>query len=168
MDAMPRRDEDEEDVALSVFDVLCRGAAAGRFEILKTRDDLWRLLVAVTAKKVIDRHRRRETDKRGSGNVRGHSIVAKAEDCELGGFDQFSGQDPSPAFLVMVEERHRELLSRLRDDTLRQVAQLRMEGYSNEEIAARLTISLRSVERKLRLIREEWLGAFEEEDEETP
>ena len=65
---------------------------------------------------------------------------------------------------MMIEERHQELLKRLRDDTLRQVAQLRMEGFANEEIAGRLTMSLRSVERKLRLIREEWQSAFEEQD----
>lgn len=104
---------------------------------------------------------------RGSGNVRGHSIVGNVADRELGGFDQFTGRDPSPAFLLMVEERHHELLRRLRDDTLRQVALLRMEGYANEEIAARLTISLRSVERKLRLIREEWLSALDEESSGT-
>jgi DNA-directed RNA polymerase specialized sigma24 family protein len=33
---------------------------------------------------------------------------------------------------------------------------MRMEGYANEEIAARLDISLRSVERKLEAIRKRW------------
>jgi DNA-binding CsgD family transcriptional regulator len=33
---------------------------------------------------------------------------------------------------------------------------MRMEGYANEEIAARLGISLRSVERKLEAIRKRW------------
>lgn len=160
MDAMPRRDQDEEDVALSVFDVLCRGAAAGRFGDLTTRDDLWRLLIAVTTNKVIDRHRHRSRSKRGSGEVRGHSILGSSTPHELEGFDRFVGQDLSPEFLAILDERHQNLLARLRDDTLRQVAQLRMEGYSNEEIAEQMTISLRSVERKLRLIRDEWLGAL--------
>ena len=35
-------------------------------------------------------------------------------------------------------------------------ALMRMEGYANEEIAARLDISLRSVERKLEAIRKRW------------
>lgn len=167
MTAMPRRDQDEEDVALSVFDILCRGAAAGRFEALTTRDDLWRLLVAITAKKVIDRYRHQGRTKRGGGNVRGHSVVARAADDEPAGFDGLMGPDPSPAFVLMVEERHRELLTRLRDDTLRDVARLRMEGYANQEIAERLGISLRSVERKLNLIREEWLSALDDESAET-
>jgi DNA-directed RNA polymerase specialized sigma24 family protein len=56
----------------------------------------------------------------------------------------------------MMEEQHARLLASLRDETLRQVAVHRMEGYSNQEIAEALNISLRSVERKLRLIRNEW------------
>src|SRR6478672_9490680 len=47
----PRRLADEEDVALSAFDSFCRGAAAGRFPQLADRDDLWRLLLVITARK---------------------------------------------------------------------------------------------------------------------
>ena len=163
MDAMTRREADEEDVALSVFDVLCRGAAAGRFETLTTRDDLWRLLVAVTAKKVVDRHRYLNRAKRGSGEVRGHSVVGGDNQDLIGGFDRFDADDPSPEFLAMLDERHQLLLAQLRDDTLRQVALLRMEGYSNQEIAERLQISVRSIERKLRLIREQWSSELNDE-----
>jgi DNA-directed RNA polymerase specialized sigma24 family protein len=163
MEALPRREADEEDVALSVFDVLCRGATAGRFDELRTRDDLWRLLVAITAKKVVDQYRYRGRAKRGGGEVRGHSIMGSMDDGQPAGFDQFAGQEPSPEFLAILHERHQELLSRLRDNTLRQVAQMRMEGFSNQEIGERLEISLRSVERKLRLIREDWASAIDEE-----
>src|SRR5262249_49366796 len=47
----PRRVADEEDVALSAFDSFCRGAEQGRFPQLTDRDDLWRLLVTITARK---------------------------------------------------------------------------------------------------------------------
>jgi DNA-directed RNA polymerase specialized sigma24 family protein len=56
----------------------------------------------------------------------------------------------------MVAEEFRLRLEGLKDDSLRQVALMRMEGYANEEIAARLDISLRSVERKLDAIRKRW------------
>src|SRR5262249_59523795 len=42
---------DEEDVALSAFDSFCRGAEEGRFPQLADRDNLWRLLVVLTARK---------------------------------------------------------------------------------------------------------------------
>src|SRR5438309_1437776 len=42
---------DEEDAALSAFQSFCDGAANGRFPQLSDRDDLWRLLVVITARK---------------------------------------------------------------------------------------------------------------------
>ena len=48
----PRRAADEEDVALSAFDSFCRGAEQGRFPQLHDRDNLWRLLVCITDRKL--------------------------------------------------------------------------------------------------------------------
>jgi DNA-directed RNA polymerase specialized sigma24 family protein len=48
------------------------------------------------------------------------------------------------------------LLQRLGDDTLREVAVLKLEGYRNQEMAGRMGCSLRSIERKLELIRKVW------------
>jgi hypothetical protein len=42
---------DQEDVALSAFDSFCRNAEEGRFPHLDDRDNLWRLLVVITARK---------------------------------------------------------------------------------------------------------------------
>jgi DNA-directed RNA polymerase specialized sigma24 family protein len=43
---------DEEDVALSAIASFCRAAEQGRFPQLLDHDGLWRLLVAITARKV--------------------------------------------------------------------------------------------------------------------
>jgi hypothetical protein len=57
-----------------------------------------------------------------------------------------------------VADQCRSLLGLLRDDSLRQVAQMRMEGYTNEEVASRLRCSLRTVARKIEIIRRTWVG----------
>src|SRR5260370_15515068 len=49
----PRRAADEEDVALSAFDSFCDGVARKRFTHLADRDDLWRILVTITAHKAL-------------------------------------------------------------------------------------------------------------------
>ena len=41
-------------MALSAFDSFCRGAEQGRFPRLEDRDDLWQVLVMITARKVCD------------------------------------------------------------------------------------------------------------------
>src|SRR5262245_1543413 len=59
--------EDEEDAALSAFDSFCRGAEKGKFPQLTDRQDLWQLLVVVTARKAIDVKNRENRLKRGGG-----------------------------------------------------------------------------------------------------
>ena len=52
--AAPRRAADEEDVALGAFDSFCRGVEQGRFPRLLDRDNLWQLLVVITARKAVN------------------------------------------------------------------------------------------------------------------
>lgn len=158
LDGVPKRTADEDDVAQSVFFSLCRGATAGRFEQVTDRDELWWLLLALTRRKVVDFIRRENAQKRGAGRVHSEQTDAGQSGEGLGGIalDQMMGDDPTPDFLVMMEEQHRRLLSLLRDDRLREIAEARIEGYSVLEIASELSVSTRSVERKLRLIREAW------------
>ncbi len=68
---------------------------------------------------------------------------------------------PSSLFCARLTELYSELLGALSDDTLRRVATWKLEGYSNEEIAEKLGCSLRSVERKLALIRQQWIDSDE-------
>jgi DNA-directed RNA polymerase specialized sigma24 family protein len=69
---------------------------------------------------------------------------------------QVPGREPTPAFAALVAEEYERLLQILDDDTLRSVAVCKMEGYGNEEIAGKLNMALRTVERKLGLIRRIW------------
>ena len=61
----------------------------------------------------------------------------------------------------MMAEQCRILLDALDDDSLRQVALCRMEGYNNDEIAEQLGCARRTVARRLELIRKTWLALGE-------
>ena len=161
----PRRIADEEDVAVSVFESLCRGAAAGRFNQLHDRGDLWRLLTAIAGMKAVDQIRRQTAKKRGGENVRGESIVGSGDSDQMTGFDQFIHGEPTPEFLALMDEQQRAMFDALPDESQREVARLRFEGYSNEEIAKDLDISLRSVERKLKVVREVWSSMLEQDSD---
>jgi RNA polymerase sigma factor (sigma-70 family) len=151
----PRRASDEEDVAASVFESVCRGAAAGRFQNVKNRDDLWWLLLAITRRKAIDHLRREWAQKRGASQTVGQSAFNTGGELPFS-LDQLASDEPSPAFMAMLSDQHGRLLGLLRDDRLRRIAVARIEGYTIAEIADMLGISVRSVERKLRLIRDVW------------
>jgi DNA-directed RNA polymerase specialized sigma24 family protein len=156
--AAPRGPADEEDAALSAFDSFCRGVAAGRFPRLAGRDDLWRLLVTITARKASDLREREARQKRGGGRLVRESELGspRAED-EAGGLDQFVGAAPTPEFLALMTEEVRRLFDLLPNESLRLVALLKMEGYTVDEVATRLDRSARSVQRKLELIRMLWM-----------
>jgi DNA-directed RNA polymerase specialized sigma24 family protein len=147
----PRRSADEEDAAISAFDSLCRGATNGRFPRLDNRDDLWPLLLTLTAQKAVDLTRRETRQRRGGGKVRGDSVFADA-----GGLDRFANEQPTPEFLALVDEQYSHLMGRLRNETLRSVVQWKMEGHTNEDIAEILGVSVRTVGRKLGMVRMTW------------
>jgi hypothetical protein len=75
-----------------------------------------------------------------------------------GGLDYLAGPEPTPEFAAMVADEYLHLRKSLGDETVRQVLDLRLEGYGREEIAARLNCAERTVTRKLDLIRQTWLG----------
>jgi DNA-directed RNA polymerase specialized sigma24 family protein len=143
---------DEEDAALSAFDSLCAGLARGQFPQLADRDDLWRLLVVITTRKVRAQARRQLRQKRGGGQVRPASDFDDHDDDD-NLLARAVGSEPTPEFAVMVAEEYRRLLDRLGDDVLRKVAILRMEGYTTDAIADRLGCARRTVARQLALIR---------------
>jgi DNA-directed RNA polymerase specialized sigma24 family protein len=65
-----RRSADEEDVVQSAFHSFFRGVIAGRFPRLDDRDDLWRLLVVITAREALDQLARENSQERGGGTPR--------------------------------------------------------------------------------------------------
>ena len=146
LEAAPRRAADEEDVALSAFHSLCRGAQEGRFSLLADRSNLWSLLVAITAHKCVDLVRRENRAKRRGAEA-------------LPAFDELISREPTPEFAAEVADQLDRLLALLDatgDADLRPIALAKMQGESPPEIAARLGCARRTVERKLQVIVRVW------------
>jgi RNA polymerase sigma factor (sigma-70 family) len=154
----PRRLADEEDVAACALESFFDRAERGGFPRLEGRDNLWQLLVVITSRKVADLVEHENRLRRGGGRVRGESAFGQpAGDPETGrGIEQVAGTEPTPEFAAEVAEECRRLLGLLDEDTLRQVAQRRLEGYTNEEIAELVGCSRSTVERNLAVIRRVW------------
>ena len=70
--------------------------------------------------------------------------------------DAVLGPEPTPELAAQIADECRRLLGLLRDESLRSVALWKMEGYTHEEIAARLGCVRFTVDRKLRAIRQIW------------
>lgn len=155
--AFTDRAVDEEDVLVSVFDGFFRTAGENRFPRLNDRDDLWQILLMLTDRKVCEHWRRSQAQKRGGGQVAFLGDVA--EGC-AGELRELADQEPTPEFVAAFNDNLSRALTQLSDQKTREIALLKLEGYENLEIAAKLEIGLSSVERKLRVIREAWGQQF--------
>jgi RNA polymerase sigma factor (sigma-70 family) len=131
---------DEEDVAAIVFRNLWQGAEAGQFSELRNRENLWPLLVVLTSRRVHDQLRHQQ---RHGGDATPDEL------------DHLIAEDPTPQFAAEMSENVKRLFEVL-DPVQRQVAQAKLEGRENAEIARQLGCSERTVERKLQVIRRIW------------
>jgi RNA polymerase sigma factor (sigma-70 family) len=157
LEASRRRGADEEDVVQSAFHSYFQGVAHGRFPQLNDRDNLWRLLVVITARKALDQLAHEHTKRQGSGTVQGESwISSQGPNWDDAAIAQVVGDEPTPAFAAQVAEQYERLLDLLGEKSLRQVAVWKMEGFTSDEIAAKLDCSRRTVARKLDMIRIIW------------
>lgn len=148
-----RRVVEGEDVALSAIASLCRAAEDGRLPQLLDRDSLWKHLFMYTRRKATDQNEREYAKKRGGGKVVNASSLDSPEGPSF--LAGVLGTDPTEDDVVAMEHDLRELLDRLPPD-LREVAEWKLQGLTNEEIAAKLGRVSKTVERKLSLIRVHW------------
>ena len=155
---------DEEDIVLSVFDSFYVAVEKGRFPDLSDRYDLWRLLLRMSARKVVDK-RRHDLRQRRGGNVNIHSLDQENSDENA---IQAIGNEPTPEMVMMMQESIEQFFSHLGVGQLRDLAGEKLEGYSNAELAKRFDCSERTIERRLHLIREKCQQELVENDEHTP
>jgi DNA-directed RNA polymerase specialized sigma24 family protein len=151
---VPLRAAGAEDVAAHAFASFCRRLEEGAFPQVNDRDDLWRLLARITVNKALKLKRY-------------HGAAGRDREQGERALEKEPGRDLPPDLLAEAGEEFQRLLDCLPDDTLRSIALWRLEGYSNEEIATRLSVVPRSVERKLRRIRSIWRPR-EVDDEHPP
>jgi RNA polymerase sigma factor (sigma-70 family) len=130
-----------EDVALRSFhSVYQRLRDPSRPLDLAGRDALWRLLATRTISRAIDLIRRHRP-----AEVPGEQDVT-----------QLLTREPTPDEAAELADECRRLLDALPEPELRQIALWKVEGYTNEEIAARLDCVPRTIERKVSRIRLLW------------
>jgi DNA-directed RNA polymerase specialized sigma24 family protein len=151
--------EDEEDVLQSMYKSFCIRQRRGDFD-LANRDELWNLLVQITLRKTrtaANRHRQ------GRRDIRREEAEAAAdrssEDPSRTILDQIDSDGPTPTEAALLNEALERRFQMLKDPALLQIAQWKLEGYTNPEIAEQLQCTLRTVERKLERIRAYWASS---------
>ncbi len=146
---------DEEDAAQSAFLSLCSGMVDGRFPDVDDRNSLWHLLLKITSRKISARHRYDHRQQR--------SVSRSVQESAIGitgvgkGLDALPSGDPSPEFSSEFKDTCDQLFAGLEGNSLEQVGLLKMEGHTDSEVASKLNCSRRTVQRRLEVIRPNWL-----------
>jgi DNA-directed RNA polymerase specialized sigma24 family protein len=134
-----RKVVDEEDVVQATMRSAFSAIARGRFPRLDDRNDLWQVLAMLVDRKVVDAMRREGR-----------------RPCEELGVVQVHDPRPTPEYAALFADELRCRLEQLGDETLQTIVILKLQGFSNQEAASAIACTERTVERKLRLIREIW------------
>ncbi|TWT95802.1 ECF sigma factor [Botrimarina colliarenosi] len=139
------RDRTGEDIALSALKSVMIGIRENRFPDLADGEGLWPLLVTITARKAISEQRRQLAERRRPDR-----------ECRFDDVQEYLGTEPTPEFAVEVADELERLAKGLGDSDLKRIVEFKLGGNTNDEIAAELGCTSRTITRKLSRIREEW------------
>lgn len=148
-----------DDVVQSVCRTFVRRAQQGEFK-LDGSEALWRLLCAITLTKVRESaryHLRQKRSIAGEANLSNRDDDSDRSEDELG-----AGSSPAPEALAEFSDTFEALLGEL-DDEERQVIDMKLQQLENDQIAAELGCSERTVRRLLSRLQERFESWFSED-----
>jgi RNA polymerase sigma-70 factor, ECF subfamily len=138
---------DPEDVVQSAFKSFFRRQSAGRFQ-LRDWGALWALLTTITLRKCGHKVAYLHGAKR---DIDREAAPLGSDLCDPSW--NFLADDPTPHQAAVLTETVNQFLLRL-DGSHRDIFSLALEGYSSPEIAERIDVTERTVQRVLKRVRE--------------
>jgi RNA polymerase sigma-70 factor, ECF subfamily len=151
-----RRRVGAEDVVQSACRTFLRRAQIGEFE-LADAEGLWGLLCAIALTKVREQTRYHLRQKRGLDREVHQADVSASDARRL--FDR-ADDEPTPAEAAEFADQFTQLVAGL-DDEERQLVDLKLQQFTNEEIAERMGCSERTVRRILKRVQAVLARQFE-------
>jgi len=145
---------DEEDIALGAIYDLCDSLKQNKHAEIDDRNELWRMLSVIAIRKTRDWKKYDIADKRGGGNAT-YSTSAQSES------DMPTSTDV-PELNAQFADDFRQLMTAKDDPELKRVVRLRLQGFTNNEIAEQLGCARRTVQYMLKRIREVWASVAQE------
>ena len=132
---------DPEDIVQSVFRSFFNRNKSGRFQFQEP-DDVWRLLAAITFRKVQRTIRFHQQQQRDVGKETNAADAPLPRDISPTTSSVVVMMELLDGILAQIPERHQQIL------------RLRLEEYSVDEIAEKVGVSSRTVDRALALVRQ--------------
>ena len=136
--------DDEEDIAQKVFTDIWRRIRSKTTDKPRNRAELWKLMIVITYRKIVDNLRGMRTKKRGGGQP----------------LEPMLNLEVPPDWTAMLND-DLDRLAELKGQMSKDIVVLMLAGFDQEEIAEKLNSSPRTIQRRLVLIREAWTKHIE-------
>lgn len=136
--------QDAEHLAMESINALLLAISQGKHEDLSNRTDLMNLLTKILAYRVIDRYRR------GAAEIRGGHMQQQAVHSGL------VLMEDAPEAVPEAMDELQKVMNLLPTENLRTACDLRIKGLTIDEISKKMQVSVPTIERYLRRIREIW------------
>lgn len=143
---MPPQVADDEGAVISALRSFFSGVQNGQFPEMQDENDLWRVLATITARKAIRQLRVHWKQSGEAGRVKRNADI-----------DHLVSRFSSPEDNAITMDEFECRLDDLDDPLLKKIALMRLEGLETSDIADQLSIHIRSIQRKLKLIESKWL-----------
>jgi hypothetical protein len=147
---IPRPVEDEEDAAASAMASFCAAVQDGKIQDVVNRQQLWKLLAKITIRKLYDQRERAQALKRGGGQ---HAAAPET-------MEEIVADVTGPQAEAEMRDTYYHAMALLGDSELRRIAELALLGRTRADIADALSVTPRTVYRKLKLIEDKWEIGF--------
>jgi RNA polymerase sigma-70 factor (ECF subfamily) len=136
---------DPEDVVQSVFRTFFQRAREGQF-VINEQDDIGKLLVRITVHKTLRQVAYHKAEKRNASAEVGQGVEAQRA------WEELLDAEPTPEQAVTFLDELESFLNQLRPDE-KQILELRLQGWNNQEIAEKMGIYDRKIRRVFERIR---------------
>lgn len=147
---------DPEDVVQSVYRTFFRRASDGQFQ-LSDRSDLWRLLCVITLTKVRSQARRQLRQKRNINK----EVRLDAPPGGKGRPADLEAAAPAPDESIEFTEHFDKIMASFTDEE-RRIVELKLQERTNDEVAALVGCSERTVRRILKSVQDSLEQSIEE------
>ena len=150
MSVASRQVEDEQDIAIKVLSEFFSGMMNGKYDGLRNREQLWRLLAKITVCRVIDHYEKYQAKKRGAGQTKhlGNLAIENVRN-DFNVLSDVSIDEIDPQLSLALKESYEQLFESICDDLDQSIVQLNLEGLTNHQIAKQLGIGERTVRNRL-------------------
>ena len=143
---------DEEEAAVSALDSLIFRVQVGNYGDLRDHLELWRILAKIVDRKVT-KYRRKMYGKRRSAGKPLLSVDAPFSESSSGSGQPLLANEPSPISLAIANDTLQNLIDHLGDSETKMILLMRLEGFTDIEIADRMGHSRQWVARRGMAIR---------------